>query len=87
MIALAGVIAIYALKALPMVSLVILGMALVFKLVQMMRIRKSVRHVARALLIAGKAIIMLAASLVLFSLIINNCYGYRSIYSNIIKKL
>lgn len=71
MIALAGLVAVYALKALPMVALVILGMALLFKLVQMMKIRKSVRHVARALLIAGKAIIMLAAALVLFSLILN----------------
>lgn len=71
MIALAGLVAVYALKALPMVALVILGMALLFRIVQMMKIRKSVRHVARALLIAGKAIIMLAAALVLFSLILN----------------
>ena len=70
-IALAGLIAVYALKALPMVAIVLLGIALVFKLIDMMKIDKSIRHVARALLIAGKAIIMLAASFVLFSIIIN----------------
>jgi len=70
MIALAGLIAVYALKALPMITIVLLGIALVFKLIDMMKIDKSIRHVARALLIAGKAIIMLAASFVLFSLII-----------------
>ena len=71
MIALSGLIAVFALKALPMVAMILLGMALVFKLIDMMKIDKSIRHVARALLIAGKAIIMLAAALVLFSLIIN----------------
>ena len=71
MIALAGLVAPFALKAVPMVAIIILGMALIFKLIDMMKIDKSIRHVARALLIAGKAIIMLAASFVLFSLIIS----------------
>mgnify|MGYP000132410601 FL=1 len=70
-IALAGVIAIYALKALPMVSLVLLGIALVFFIINKLRLGKSIRKTGRALFMAGKAIIMLAASLVLFQVILS----------------
>lgn len=62
----------FALMALPMVALVILGVGLVFYAIDKLGIDKSMRDTSRSLMFAGLAIVTLGASIALFSLIMES---------------
>ena len=62
----------FALIALPMVALVILGVGLVFYAIDKLGIDKSMRDTGRSLMFAGLSIIALGASIALFSLIMSS---------------
>lgn len=62
----------YAAKALPMVALVLLGVGMIFFLLDKLNIDKSMRKMGRALTAAAVGILSLAVSIALFSLIMSS---------------
>jgi len=62
----------YAIAALPMVALVILGVGMIFFLLDKLNIDKSMRKMGRALTMAALGILSLAVSIALFSLIMSS---------------